>query len=68
MPSSLRSTLLDRFMASLPGHLRYVDTANDEGLLKLVTKDNNNLEVTEVPELGSKLRTWLQRMCCALAR
>ena len=31
MPSSLRSTLLDRFMASLPGHLRYVDTANDEG-------------------------------------
>ena len=36
-------------------------------LLKLVMKEDNS-EVPEVPELGSKLRTWLQCMCCALAR
>ena len=36
-------------------------------LLKLVTKGNSS-DVTEVPELGSKLRTWLQHICCALAR
>lgn len=31
MPSSLRSTLLDRYRSSLPGHLHDVDTAHDEG-------------------------------------
>jgi hypothetical protein len=31
MPSSLRSTLLDRFRSSLPGHLQHVDSANDDG-------------------------------------
>jgi hypothetical protein len=31
IPSPLRLTLLDRFRASLPGHLQDVDTANDEG-------------------------------------
>ena len=35
-------------------------------LLKLVIK-RNNLDITEVPELGSRLRTWLQLICCALA-
>jgi hypothetical protein len=31
MPTSLRSTLLDRYRSSLPGHLHHVDTANNEG-------------------------------------
>lgn len=31
MPTPLRSTLLDRYHSSLPGHLRHVDTAQDEG-------------------------------------
>jgi hypothetical protein len=31
MPDNLRSTLLDRYRASLPGHLQHTDTANDEG-------------------------------------
>ena len=31
MPHHLRSTLLDRYRSSLPGHLKHVDTANDEG-------------------------------------
>ena len=35
-------------------------------MLKLVTKGNNS-DVMEVPELGSRLHTWLQLMCCALA-
>jgi hypothetical protein len=30
MPMSLRSSLIDRYRSSLPGHLQVVDTASDE--------------------------------------
>ena len=36
-------------------------------LLKLIMKENSS-DVTEVPELGSKLHTRLQCICCVLAR
>jgi hypothetical protein len=31
MPNSLRSSLLNRYRSSLPGHLQHVDSAEDEG-------------------------------------
>ena len=56
----------DKVMAKSVENHMYI-FFNSTNLLKLVMKGNNS-EVTEVPELGSGLRTWLQRICCTLAR
>lgn len=34
MPSPIRSSILDRYQSSLPGHLQHVDSAKDEDCLE----------------------------------